>query len=287
MDASAYALAHGVRHTRATLTRWQRAPGRVVARWVAGSAVAAVALLLAVLVVASLEGGYVQILQLEPPFEVGGLHNVLTLLSENMLVLALHAMACVAGFIAGSSLPLQAAHKHGRARWLHEHGGRIAIAFVGCATAFSLSAQAYVIGRTLAGVSGFLRRLTRHPAAGRAPPRDPRADRAVPAAGRLDPRQPPRRVGSAARRDRRDGGDSHPRAGDRRAHRGVRLAAPVHDAHATSTRRSCATTAAGSSRSAERASARAGTRRALSGRRPRRVPARRRGGSSSPSSSPS
>src|SRR5208282_537148 len=157
MDASAYALAHGVRHTRATLTRWQRGPGRVVARWVAGSAVAAVALLLAVLVVASLDGGYVQILQLEPPFEVGDLHNVLTLLSDNMLVLALHAMACVAGFIAGSSLPLQASHKHGRVRWLHEHGGPIAIVFVGCATAFSLSAQAYVIGRTLAGVSGFLR----------------------------------------------------------------------------------------------------------------------------------
>ncbi len=157
MDASAYALAHGVRHTRATLRGWQRAPGRVVVRWVAGSAVAAVALLLAVLVVASLERGYVQILALEPPFEVGDLHSVLMLLSENMLVLALHAMACVAGFIAGSSLPLQAAHKSGRTRWLHERGGRIAIAFVGCATAFSLSAQAYVIGRTLAGVSGFLR----------------------------------------------------------------------------------------------------------------------------------
>jgi uncharacterized membrane protein SpoIIM required for sporulation len=39
---------------------------------------------------------------------------------------------------------------------VHEHGGPIAIAFVGCATAFSLSAQAYVIGHTLAGVSGFL-----------------------------------------------------------------------------------------------------------------------------------
>ena len=33
----------------------------------------------------------------------------------------------------------------------------IAIAFVCCATAFSLSAQAYVIGHSLAGVSHFLR----------------------------------------------------------------------------------------------------------------------------------
>jgi uncharacterized membrane protein SpoIIM required for sporulation len=33
----------------------------------------------------------------------------------------------------------------------------LAIGFVAAATAFSLSAQAYVIGHTLAGVSGFLR----------------------------------------------------------------------------------------------------------------------------------
>ena len=73
-----------------------------------------------------------------------------------MLVLALHAMACVAGFIAGSSLPLQAQHHHGLSRWVHEHGGRIAIGFVVCATTFSLSAQAYLIGHSLAGVSHFL-----------------------------------------------------------------------------------------------------------------------------------
>jgi hypothetical protein len=75
---------------------------------------------------------------------------------RNLLVLALHAMACVAGFIAGSSLPLQAEHHHGVSRWVHEHGGRIAIGFVVGATTFSLSAQAYVLGHTLAGVSGFL-----------------------------------------------------------------------------------------------------------------------------------
>jgi Stage II sporulation protein M len=157
MDASAYAFAHGVRHTRATLRAWQRTPGRVVGRWVAGSAVAATGLLLAVLGVASLDHGYQQILSLQPPFAVGGWGDVLRVLRSNMLVLALHAMACVAGFIAGSSLPLQAEHHQGVSRWIHEHGGRIAIAFVGCATAFSLSAQAYVIGHTLAGVSDFLR----------------------------------------------------------------------------------------------------------------------------------
>jgi hypothetical protein len=157
MDASAYAFAHGMRQTRTTLRAWQRAPLAVVGRWLAGSTLAAAGLLLAVLAVASLDHGYQQVVSLQPPFAVGDLAEVLHVMRSNLLVLALHAMACVAGFIAGSSLPLQAQEHRGVSRWVHEHGGRIAIAFVVCATAFSLSAQAYVIGHTLAGVSHFLR----------------------------------------------------------------------------------------------------------------------------------
>jgi len=156
MDASADAFAHGVRQTRATLRTWQHAPLGVIGRWVAGSALAATGLLGAVWVVASLDDGYQQVITLQPPFAVGNFSNVLGVLGSNLLVLALHAMACVAGFIAGSSLPLQAQQHSGVSRWVHEHGGRLAIGFVVCATAFSLSAQAYVIGHTLAGVSGFL-----------------------------------------------------------------------------------------------------------------------------------
>jgi Stage II sporulation protein M len=157
MDASSYALAHGIRHTRATLKAWQPEPWPVIGRWVAGSALAALVLLLGVVVVCSLSGSYVQIVELQPPFAVGDFRDVLNVLSRNMLVLALHALACVAGFIAGASLPLQAPSRTGLSRWLHEHGGRVAIAFVACATAFSLIAQALVLGHTLAGVAHFLR----------------------------------------------------------------------------------------------------------------------------------
>jgi hypothetical protein len=138
------------------LRLWQQAPGPVLARWFAGSALAAAGVLLAVWLLAVLDAGSQQVISLRPPFAVGDRADVLEVLRRNMLVLALHAMACVAGFIAGSSLPLQAQHRHGLARWLHEHGGRLAIVFVIAATAFSLSAQAYLLGRTLAGVSGFL-----------------------------------------------------------------------------------------------------------------------------------
>ncbi|HEY0516089.1 MAG TPA: stage II sporulation protein M [Solirubrobacteraceae bacterium] len=156
MDASAYAFVHGVRSTRATLSSWQRAPVPVLARWVAGSAAAATGLLLAVWLIATLDGHYTQLVLLQPPFSPGDTGDVLHVLRSNMLVLALHAMACVAGFIAGSALPMQVEGRSGVSLWLHEHGGRLAIAFVVGATTFSLSAQAYLIGHTLAGVSNSL-----------------------------------------------------------------------------------------------------------------------------------
>ncbi len=155
-QSSAYAFHYGMRQTRLALRSWQRDPGPVLGAWVAGSAVAAVGLLLAVWGVALLDSGYQQVLALRPPFAVGDGADVLAILMSNLLVLALHAMACVAGFIAGSSLPLQAEGRTGVSRWVHENGGRLAITFVACATAFSLSAQAYVIGHSLAGVSHFL-----------------------------------------------------------------------------------------------------------------------------------
>jgi hypothetical protein len=157
VDASSYAFYHGVRRTRATLRAWQRRPRPILGRWFVGSALAAAGLLSAVLLISALSSSDTQVLQLRSPFAVGNLGDVCEVLSRNLLVLALHAAACITGFIAGSSLPLQAEGKTGVSRWVHEHGGRVAIAFVVCATAFSLSVQAYVLGTTLAGIAHFLK----------------------------------------------------------------------------------------------------------------------------------
>ena len=88
-----------------------------------------------------------------PPLVVGDAGDVLPTVGHNMLVLALHAMACVAGFIAGSSLPLQAGKHTGVVRLIHERGQPFAMAFVVCATGFSLSWQAYALGRAVAQVA--------------------------------------------------------------------------------------------------------------------------------------
>lgn len=157
MDTSAYALVYGIRRTRGTLHDWRAQHWRVLGGWFAGSALAAAGLLAAVLLVAALSAGYVQPIPYEPPFAVGDGASVVGLVGHNLLVLALHALACVAGFIAGSSLPLQAASKRGLSRWLHTHGGPLAIGFVVCATTFSLCTQAYLLGHALAGFAHFLR----------------------------------------------------------------------------------------------------------------------------------
>ena len=114
----------------ARCARGSGTPGAWSRRWVAGSALAAVGLLLAVLAISALAGGTCSSSRPNRPFAVGDAADVAGVLGHNLLVLALHAMACVAGFIAGSSLPLQAASAQRLSRWVHEHGGRIAIAFV-------------------------------------------------------------------------------------------------------------------------------------------------------------
>jgi hypothetical protein len=119
---------------------------RAVRPWLLGAVAIAAALLWAVLVVAhaSTPDATVYLLPgLNTPATLGSVGHVLF---RNSLVLALHAMACIAGFIAGSSLPLQAAHHRGWVRTLHEKAGPAAIAFVGAATAFSLCTQGYVLG---------------------------------------------------------------------------------------------------------------------------------------------
>src|SRR5205807_4675610 len=116
MDASAYAFVHGLRSTRATLRAWNRRPWPVLTRWLAGSLAAACTLLLAVWAIALVARGGGGVSVQRPPFRVGDPGDVVRILTHNALVLALHAMACVAGFIAGSSLPLQAPHRRGIAR---------------------------------------------------------------------------------------------------------------------------------------------------------------------------
>jgi hypothetical protein len=156
MSVNDLVLVQGIRDTRATLDDWNRAPWAVLRDWLLLSLAVSVALLGAVCVVSSLSTPD------STPLLIPGVHyrahlsDAARVLYRNSLVLALHAMACVAGFIAGSSLPQAAAHRTGLSRVIHEKAGPLAIGFVVCATTFSLVTQAYVLGGGASTVSAEL-----------------------------------------------------------------------------------------------------------------------------------
>jgi hypothetical protein len=157
MSVNDLVLVQGMADTKLALRRWNDNPYEVVGPWLALSGLITAGLLVAVYAVARLTTPDATILYLIPGFnEAGGLPEYLAVLYRNSLVLALHALACVAGFIAGSSLPLSATGRSGLSCLVHEKAGPLAIAFVVCATAFSLCTQAYVLGGGTSSVAGQL-----------------------------------------------------------------------------------------------------------------------------------
>jgi hypothetical protein len=139
-------LVRGMDDTKRALRRWNADPLEVLRPWFLVSVAIALGLLLAVYAVAIATTPDPTLYRIPGVTHTATVEDYLHVLLRNSLVLALHAMACVAGFMAGSSLPLAASHRSGISRWVHEKAGSLAIGFVVCATAFSLCTQAYVIG---------------------------------------------------------------------------------------------------------------------------------------------
>ncbi len=148
METSDLVLAQGLRDTRATLARWGRQPLPVLGSWVAGAAAISLLLLAAVLVVASIVKPDLGFDYVPAPAEGADGDRILGVIGRNSLVLALHAFACIAGFIAGSSLPLSTARRSGISRIVHERARPIAFAWVIGVTSFSLITQAFALGLT-------------------------------------------------------------------------------------------------------------------------------------------
>lgn len=150
------ALVKGWAETRATLARWRKEPSVPLRAWAPDSLAVALLLLFATWVVATLTPSDPTRLSIAGVTRAADLGDYGFILFRNGLVLALHALACVAGFIAGSSLPQAAQVYSGRWRRVHDRAGPLAIGFVVGATLFSLATQAYALGGTLAILAGQL-----------------------------------------------------------------------------------------------------------------------------------
>jgi hypothetical protein len=146
MSANEYVLAQGLRDTRTTFAAWQNGRWSVLGGWAALSLAIAFTLLGATWVVASIvtpDPSPIGLPGLNRPID---LVDFLRILERNSAVLAFHATACVAGFIAGASMPIAARTRNGLSRWIHVKAGEFAITYVIGVTLFSLSIQAFILG---------------------------------------------------------------------------------------------------------------------------------------------
>ncbi len=144
--ANEHVFSHGMQDTREAIEVWNDRPGPVLGSWLALSLAIALALLGAVWVVAGLLTADVTPIHMPGLTESTSPADMLPILWRNSLVLALHATACVAGFIAGASMPIAAAQRTGFSRWIHVKAGEFAILFVAAVTLFSLLTQALYLG---------------------------------------------------------------------------------------------------------------------------------------------
>jgi uncharacterized membrane protein SpoIIM required for sporulation len=144
--ASQHVFSHGMRDTRETFAAWNERPWAILRGWLALSLAIAAALLVAVWFVAGALTPDITPIHLPGLTEPSDPGDLLPILWRNSLVLALHATACVAGFIAGASMPIAAAERSGFSRWVHVKAGELAILFVCAVTLFSLLTQALYLG---------------------------------------------------------------------------------------------------------------------------------------------
>jgi hypothetical protein len=144
--ANQHVFSHGMRDTRETLDAWSDRPWAVLRGWLALSLAIALSLLTATWFVAGLLTPDLTPIHLPGLTEPSEAADLLPILWRNSLVLALHGTACVAGFIAGASMPIAAAQRTGISRWIHVKAGELAILFVCAVTLFSLTTQALYLG---------------------------------------------------------------------------------------------------------------------------------------------
>src|SRR5262245_1774904 len=146
VEANQYAFVHGMRKTRVALDRWRSDPVPVLRSWFAVAAAIGLLLLGLVWVVASIvepDVGFNYVPRIPNGTDPARMAEIV---GRNSLVLALHAFACIAGFIAGSALPLSAQKRKGISRWIHERARPVAFAWVIFVTCFSLLTQATALG---------------------------------------------------------------------------------------------------------------------------------------------
>jgi hypothetical protein len=153
-DLEQAAVAGGLLHTSAALARWRGQPAGVVLPWAAVSLTVGVLLLVATWLVALARPASTGDLTYAATFSASPtMDAAAAILLRNLLVLALHAMVCVGGYLAMTAVPSVAGGYRGVLGSLHRAATPVALAFFTLATAGSLTLQALVLGREASSIA--------------------------------------------------------------------------------------------------------------------------------------
>jgi hypothetical protein len=156
MRTERLALVQGWDDTRGALRRWKLRPGHALLPWSIGSLSITLVLLTVTWLIANHTTPDPSGVYFPGLYYTSTLGDFGFILYRNSLVLALHGFACIAGFMAGSSLPKVAEGYSGTWRWIHDRAGPLAIGFVVAATLFSLTTQAWALGSAASSLSAKL-----------------------------------------------------------------------------------------------------------------------------------
>jgi hypothetical protein len=154
IDPEREALEAGLSDVRESFARWNRNVGAIVRVWMGTSLLVGIALLLATWGVSTRVDGDGAAAAANATFTHDEtFRHAAHLFSRNALVLAMHALICVAGYMALNSMPLLAAGYTGWKRRIHLAAGPIAIAFVTLMTISSFTMQAWSLGTAAPGIA--------------------------------------------------------------------------------------------------------------------------------------
>ena len=145
-------LVAGWADTRAALARWNSRPGPVLRTWILVSCAVGILLLMATWAVASLNT-----IPAVPRLFAGSntqpTASSLHIFARNMLVLIMHALICIAGYMAAASVPIASDAYTGWVRRVHQAATPLAFIFIISVTCLSFFLQALTLGRGAAVIA--------------------------------------------------------------------------------------------------------------------------------------
>jgi hypothetical protein len=143
--AERLAVLAGWDDTRAAFQRWNRQPWHVVRDWAGTSLLIGMALLLATWLVATYVAGPTR--TSFPSFSGARTASLAAgIFGRNLLVLIMHALICVAGYMATQSVQIAAEEYRGLTRAAHRAARPITMGFIVVVTVASFGMQAWRLG---------------------------------------------------------------------------------------------------------------------------------------------